>query len=317
MVLITVSEDDYYSGGGEKTVAKTVILDKYLKAYLDIMKKNWSGQKWYVDTHAGTGFTRELGVDIPGSALRALDHDFDRFYFYEKNSDNFETLVETVNEETVASLTIGELPEEGIRIACSQDPYIRIMNMNCNEGVKYLIREGRSSAHWFTFVDPEKLSVELELMERLCRRENMDILFNFQTDAFYRNARENASHSHEKVALNLGEGFPQKGTYDDYVEYYQEKVFDENGWDSDSRSMESEGSNNWRYDLIFASKNDTALGIIGDIYTSDLKNDVAREIREWRSETNSEQSGFEMYVDIPTGDETSESENQASLADFQ
>ena len=58
MVLVAVSGKDHYSGGGEKTVAKTVILDKYLKAYLDIMKQNWTGQKWYVDTHAGTGFKR-------------------------------------------------------------------------------------------------------------------------------------------------------------------------------------------------------------------------------------------------------------------
>jgi three-Cys-motif partner protein len=162
-LLIAVSENEYYSGGGEKTVARTVILSKYLTAYLNIMKKHWSGEKWYVDTHAGTGFTRELGVNIPGSALRALDHDFDRFYFYEKNTGNFETLIETLNAETEASLTKGEV--EGIPMAYGQDPYVRIMNMNCNQGVKYLVRNGGRNAHWFTFVDPEKLLVERELME--------------------------------------------------------------------------------------------------------------------------------------------------------
>lgn len=317
-VLAAVVEEEYYSGGGEKTVAKTVILDKYLKAYLDIMQKpdNWSGQKWYVDTHAGTGFTREMGVDIPGSAMRALNHDFDRFYLYEKDPDNFETLVKTLNEETDASLTLGKLPDEGITMASSKDPYVKIMNMNCNDGVKWLARNGRRSAHWFTFVDPEKLSVERDLMERLCRRGNMDILFNFQTSAFHRNGSESASHSHDKVALNLGEGFPKDGTRDDYVEYYKEKVFSELGWESASRRMESEGDNDWRYDLIFASQNETALGIIGDIYTSDLKNDVMSEIREWRTKSDVAQTGFETYVNIPTEDDKPADENQAQLGDF-
>lgn len=310
-----MSGKDHYSGGGEKTVAKTVILDKYLKAYLGIMKQNWTGQKWYVDTHAGTGFTRELGVNIPGSALRALDHDFDRFYLYEKNPDSFEKLIDTLNEETNASLTRGELPGEDIPMAHSQDPYIRIMNMNCNEGVKYLIDNGRTNAHWFTFVDPEKLSVERELMEKLCQRGKMDILFNFQTSAFFRNASDNASHSHEKVALNLGEDFPKGGSPDDYVEYYQQKIFAELGWESASRKMESEGANDWRYDLIFASQNRTALSIIEDIYTSDLKNDVQREIREWRAKSDVDQTGFETYVNIPTED-NSPDDDQTQFDDF-
>jgi three-Cys-motif partner protein len=317
-ILVAVSEQEYYSGGGEKTIAKTVILDKYLGAYLNIMNKpsNWAGQKWYVDTHAGTGFTRELGVDIPGSALRALDHDFDRFYLYEKNPDNFETLVKTLNEETDASLTIGELNDVGIPMASGDDPYVRIMNMDCNDGVRYLARKGRRNAHWFTFVDPEKLSVERDLMEHLCRRGNMDILFNFQTSAFFRNGQASADHSHDKVALNLGEDFPRDGTPDQYVEHYKEKVFGELGWKSASRKMESEGDNDWRYDLIFASTNETALGIIGDIYTSDLKNDVTSEIREWRIKSDVGQAGFGAYVDIPTEDETPDSENQSQLGDF-
>ena len=312
-----MSEKEHYSGGGEKTVAKTVILDKYLKAYLSIMKNpdNWSGQKWYVDTHAGTGFTQELGVKIPGSALRALNHDFDRFYLYEKDPDHFETLVETLNEETEASLTRGE-SDEGISMASSESPYIRIMNMNCNEGVEFLVRNGRNNAHWFTFVDPERLSVNRDLMEQLCRRGKMDILLNFQTSAFHRNASESADHSHDKVALNLGEDFPIGGTQDDYVEYYRETVFEEQGWRSESRRMESEGDNDWRYDLIFASQNSTALSIIEDIYTSDLKNDVSQEIREWRAESDADQRGLGSYVRIPAANDGPEDDDQTRLLDY-
>lgn len=310
-----MSEPEYYSGGGEKTIAKTVILDKYLGAYLAIMKKNWRDEKWYVDTHAGTGFTRELGVNIPGSALRALGHDFDRFYLYEKDPDRFETLVDTLDDNTDASLSRGEVKDTGDPMASSDDPCVRVFNMDCNEGVKWLVDKARSNVHWFTFVDPEKLTLERELIDELCARENMDILLNFQTSAFHRNARDSAGHSLEKVALNLGEDFPMEGTPDEYVEWYEQEVFGEIGWKSASRPMVSEGDNAWRYDLIFASKNGTALGIIEDIYTSDLNNDVMKEIREWREKSDADQKGIESFVHIPTGD--SESDNdQADLDSF-
>jgi len=310
-----VSEGEHYSGGGEKTVAKTVILDKYLKAYLDIMKANWDGPKWYIDTHSGTGFTQELGVKIPGSALRALKHDFDKFYFYEKDVGHFETLVETIDQETERSMSHGEIPDEEIPMAYSEDGSVKVMNMDCNSGVTYLAEHAGYNSHWFTFVDPERLTVERELIERLCRRGKMDILFNFQTSAFERNGSDAADHAHAKVASNLGEGFPVNGSAEDYVSYYQDDVFGKMGWKSVSRRMESERSNEWRYDLIFASKKAVALKIIDDIYTSDLKNDVAREVREWRAKTDTGQTGFGSFVSIPAVD--GEDNGQASLFDFE
>lgn len=126
-----MSDTEYYSGGGEKTVAKTVILDKYLWSYLSIMKENWGGEKWYVDTHAGTGFTTEMGVDIPGSALRALSHDFDRYYFYEKDPDHFETLVQTIESETNAEFSMGTVGDRSDPRAYCDDPRICVMNMDC------------------------------------------------------------------------------------------------------------------------------------------------------------------------------------------
>lgn len=282
------------------------------------MEKNWPGPKWYVDTHAGTGFTNEMGVNIPGSALRALDHDFDRYYFYERDSEHFEVLVETINRETEATLSMGTVPERGDEMAFCDEPRIRVMNMDCNEGVQFLTDHSGSHSHWFTFVDPERFTVERELMESLCRRGNMDILFNFQTTAFFRNTGDGASHSHEAVESNLGSGFPKDGSHDDLVTFYRENVFGDLGWHSASRKMVSEGSNEWRYDLIFASKNKTAVGIMVDIFDSDLKNDVADEIRDWRKESNADQSGLETFLRIDSHeDETKKTEeDQSNLEDF-
>ena len=313
-------QNEYYSGGGEKTVAKTVILDKYLWAYLSIMEKHWGGEKWYVDTHAGTGFTNEMGVNIPGSTLRALNHNFDRYYFYEKDPDHFDTLVETLEQETGESFHIGTIGNRDDRSAFCEDPRISVANMDCNEGVKFLTRNSGSSSHWFTFVDPEKFSVERELMESLRRRGNMDILFNFQTTAFFRNAGENAEHSHDKVATNLGDHFPIDGTPDDYVNFYKEDVFENFGWKSKSRKMISEGSNEWRYDLIFASQNETAVGIMDDIFDSDLKNDVTEEINDWRDSSEIDQSGLNTFIKIDSHGEdqnnTPDDDEQSCLGDF-
>lgn len=315
-----MSQNDYYSGGGEKTVAKTVILDKYLKSYLSIMKKHWGGEKWYVDTHAGTGFTNEMGVNIPGSTLRALDHDFDRYYFYEKEEDHFDLLIETLEQETEASFLHGTVSGGDDRRAYCNDPRISVVNMDCNKGVRFLTRHSNSNSHWFTFVDPEKFSVERELMENLCNRGNMDILFNFQTTAFFRNAGDNAEHSHDKVATNLGDNFPVDGSHDELVNFYKKDVFEELGWKSESRKMVSEGSNEWRYDLIFASQNETAVGIIEDIFNSDLKNDVTNEIRDWRDKSSVDQSGLSTFIRIGSHsddeEETDTDESQSSLDEF-
>lgn len=76
---------EHFDGGNLKTAAKLVILEEYLDVYTTIMNVNWGGEKWYIDTHAGTGRTKldDLGVTIDGSAIIALDNytdSFDRFY---------------------------------------------------------------------------------------------------------------------------------------------------------------------------------------------------------------------------------------------
>lgn len=311
---------EYYSGGGEKTVAKLVILEKYIEAYLSIMNDpdNWSGETWYVDTHAGTGFSEEFGVPIPGSTLRALAHNFDRYYFYEDDENHFELLCETIESEIGKELWRNLNPDEGPPRAGCEDPKIHIMNTDSNEGVVWLVDKASSHHHWFTFVDPEQFSVTLELMETLRRRGNMDILFNFQTEGFYRNASENADHSHEKVTEGLGEGWPTGATKDELVRYYQETVFEHYGWNARSRKMVSEGDNSWRYDLIFASESATADRIIGDIYGSPhLKNDITKEISKYRKQGGSgQQSIGALHVDSHDEDEDVEDDPQTGLGQF-
>lgn len=303
---------DHYSGGGEKTVAKQVILERYIKAYLNIIP-NFYDQYWYVDTHSGTGYSEEFDTPIAGSTLRALRYDFQRYYFYEKKYDHWETLCATIEDEIEGDLYRGEL-DDGSPVATAKQPYIQIINKDCNDGVTWLVTNSSWNPHWFTFVDPEKFSVTLELMETLRNRGNMDILLNFQTEGFYRNTSENADHSHETVTESLGEGWPTNGTPDEYVEYYKKTVFTANGWNARSRKMVSEGSNGWRYDLIFASENDTADKIMGDIFgSSSIKDEISAGIRQHRDE---EAGGQQSLGSVRVDNHGEDDDGQANLFDF-
>lgn len=312
-----MSEGKHYSGGGEKTVAKNVILEKYLWSYLSIMSKpdNWSGPKWYVDSHSGTGYTKELGVEVPGSAIRALNFDFDEFHFFEKSGDHFRTLVDTLNKEKDANLTFGQHRDLDVPMASSEETGIYVLNMDCNPGVQYLTKVADDNSHWFTFVDPERFTATRELMDSLRHRGQMDILFNFQTTGFHRNTGEGADHSHEKAKSNLGKDFPINGTPEELVRHYKKDVFKDRGWKANSRKMVSEGSNEWRYDLIFASKKALAVNIMTQIFDGDLKNDVSDEIQKWRARSEAEQTGFESFLSLGTHDK--EDEDQSSLVDFE
>lgn len=290
---------EYYSGGGDKTIAKLVILDKYLKAYINIMGKpeNWSGEKWYVDTHSGTGYTSEFDIPIPGSTMRALDHGFDRYYFYETDVERFNLLYETIAEEFGVSFDLRTLQDSSFEYAASDNPRIRIYNMNSNDGVKWLAENSRSNSHWFTFIDPQQLTVERELLDTLLSRGNMDILYNFQTTGFQRAGAEDAEHGHDKVELNVGEDFPDDASEDEWVEWVKREIYGSTSFDTTSRKMMSEGDNSWRYDLIFASANGTAERIMSDIMDgSQLKDDVKDEILKWRAKSPTAQEGLEFYA---------------------
>lgn len=303
-----MTADTNYSGGGEKTVAKLLILEKYIEAYLSIMNKpeNWRGPKWYIDTHAGTGYSNEFDTLIPGSTIRALDRDFDSYYFYEVDSGRYELLVENLEDHLGVEFWRNPSPDEGPRRAGCDNPTVRVMNMDSNEGVIWLVKKASSRSHWFTFVDPEKFTVTFDLMQTLRRRGNMDILFNFQTDGFFRNASPDAEHSHDLVTENLGPDWPIDGGPDELVEHYKQTVFEDHGWIARSRSMVSEGSNPWRYDLIFSSRKDVADKIMGDIFGSPtIKTEVTKEISKYRNERNGGQKSLD-WIQIDTHDHKDE-----------
>jgi len=186
MLLSKMAE--HFDGGDLKTAAKLVIFEEYLDAYTTILDKHWKQEKWYVDTHSGTGRTviDESGVTIDGSALITLEEyqdSFDRFYFYELDRDHFHKLHETITERFGYEFDISpvQTDNEDFLVARSNEPYIRIMQMDSNRGVSFLANESNENHHWFTFVDPKGLTAKRDTLDTLIQRSKMDILVNYQT----------------------------------------------------------------------------------------------------------------------------------------
>lgn len=262
---------EHFSGGTLKTPAKLIILDWYLKEYVNIMEKNWS-EYWYVDTHAGTGKTEcGNGALIDGSAIRVLNNhadNFDRFYFYELNERHFQTLHRTLSKQFGYDFEVSEAkPDDAdFLVARHEEPYIRIMQMDSNEGVSFLAEKARSNAHWFTFVDPKGLTAKKSTLDTLIQRGHMDILINYQTTGVMRNAAKKTEHGHDAVDRTMGENeWPTDGSEQDYVDLYKELLEQNTDWEVNPKNMENPRDDSYRFDLVFASASSVAHEIMGHI----------------------------------------------------
>ena len=70
--------------GGPWTLIKLEVLEKYLNFYTTALK-NQPFKLCYIDAFAGSGKIDIRGeTAIPGSAIRALDYPFHKYYFFEK-----------------------------------------------------------------------------------------------------------------------------------------------------------------------------------------------------------------------------------------
>ena len=315
---------DHYSGGGDKTVAKLVTLEKYVNAYIAIMKEHWGNAPWYIDTHAGTGLVdmEKYGAEVPGSAVRIVEKhrdDFGRFYFYESDEENFDALKATLAEEFELTFETWET-DAGFLVAKSSDPRIMLLRTNSNEGIQWLSRKANRNAHWFVFMDPEAvIDLEMEAISAVIGRGNTDVLINFQTTGAHRAAGWEPSRGTVK---RLGGAEPlEDGSLDDEVLWFRGNIEDSTEYNTVSRKTVSETGQGHRFDLVFASGHEVAISIMSDIMGKSLKKEIAEEIREHRSASG--QQGLENWWEIEfiehghdTESESKRGNDQSGLGDF-
>lgn len=297
---------------GDKSIAKLVILQKYLVAYKNILDKHWDGDLWYVDTHAGTGVTQlpDYRLNIKGSPIRALDHDFDAYYLYEMGEGHWESLCGAIEDHLGINFSYNSIDSGEEYAIWDGDPRILVFNMDCNEGVQWLIDNSNHNRHWFSFVDPERLKdLEWDLLQKLINRGNTDILYNFQTSGIVRNSAEGAEHAHDALEGQLGENVPRGKSQDFYVNWFRENKIEPLGYHTASRKMTSRGNSSWRYDLIFASGNETAVNnVMNDIMGNQeqIRKSVIQEIEETRNRAEEPQDPFDSRLQFEEHDDAND-----------
>ena len=158
--------------GGDWTVLKLEKVEDYLQAYTIALKDIF--KLCYIDAFAGNGII-ETGASeaVVGSAIRALNYPFNRYFFFDENPDNCGKLEEI-------ALTF---PAKDIIIKCC-DSNEMLMEINSfqwkNNGWRGVI-----------FLDPFAMEIDWKTLACISRTEAFDVWYLFPISAMNRNLYNN------------------------------------------------------------------------------------------------------------------------------
>ena len=191
------------SFGGPWTLLKLNVLDKYLNFYVTAMQRK-TFRLCYFDAFAGSGNIdiKDIGP-IPGSALKAIDYPFDKYFFIEKSEDYAHRLdqniiVKSKNKNINYEIIIGD----------------------CNELLQKI-----NSFQWYKnywrgviFLDPYAMELKWDSLESIAKTEAFDVWYLFPLSAMNRLMRRdgNIEESHRAIINDL------LGTIDWEEEIYYE-----------------------------------------------------------------------------------------------
>lgn len=153
--------------GGDWTKVKIEILVEYAKAYLTIMKGRKFFKLLYFDGFAGSGFIAndsksEIDITV-GAARRIIQIDeprpFDRYYFVEKDQQNFKLLEKH---------TKNEFPKKEIFVIC-EDCNKKLIDLS-----NFLRDPKNKNYRTLAYIDPCGMQVEWRSIESL-RGLNIDM----------------------------------------------------------------------------------------------------------------------------------------------
>ncbi|MGI6449092.1 MAG: three-Cys-motif partner protein TcmP [Desulfitobacteriia bacterium] len=157
------------SFGGSWTLLKLEILEKYLESYTKALKKQ-NFKLCYIDAFAGSGNVevREYGTII-GSALRALDYQFDKYYYIEKKPSYLEALKDHINQKKTGK-------------------DIQLIQGDCNELLNTINSYPWKKAGWrgVIFLDPCAMELSWSSLESIAETEVFDVWYLFPISALNR-----------------------------------------------------------------------------------------------------------------------------------
>lgn len=154
------------------TEKKLKAVEMYLSAYLNAMK-NQSFQLCYIDAFAGNGnVTLKDGTIITGSALRALNYEFQKYYFFEQNQENADALLVKIHDK---------FPSKVDRV--------KIIVADCNKMLQIVnsFQWRKNSWRGVAFLDPYAMDLDWKSLEAIAQTEAFDVWYFFPLMAVNRN----------------------------------------------------------------------------------------------------------------------------------
>ncbi|MEZ5571194.1 MAG: three-Cys-motif partner protein TcmP [Halioglobus sp.] len=159
--------------GGGWTEIKLDLLERYLKAWLQVMH-NKRFDLLYIDAFAGNGkcVSKRDGGEVDGSALRALRCEgINTYYFFEKACDRADELKKACDAEEFSGKEV--IIESG----------------DANDLVKHILKKHdwrRTRA--VLFLDPYGMEVEWSTLEAISLTKAIDLWYLFSISGLFRNA---------------------------------------------------------------------------------------------------------------------------------
>lgn len=251
-----------FQGSTYKSAAKVTILNEYADIYTDILGSKWPEDLWYIETHAGTGVIDTGKGEIDGSTITMLSNyadDFDRFYFYEEKPAHFKEVVDRLEGRFGWSFDVGPAKpsDADFEVARLDDPYIRIMNVDCNNGAPFLTEHSYTQRHWLVFIDQAGPTVNMETVDAFLDRGNLDLLVTFPTTGIHRSAA--SEHSKHVVDDHYGGEWTEDADLEERVDEFVALIEKRPEYRPViERPLQWRHTHQSRFDLIFASTSPTA-----------------------------------------------------------
>lgn len=195
---------------GKWSVDKLDLLQKYLRAYLQVFKNQmWCKGYEYIDGFAGTGKpkSRDEQKYIDGSPRIALGltPPFTKYHFIESSSWRLKKLERLKKEYT------------------NRD--IEIYPGDCNEILRANIVPSlphQSFKRAIAFLDPFGMQLEWETLQRLAETRTIEVFFNFSVMAINRNVRRRRKEDISQTVKEQMDRF--WGTEDWLAELYEQEL---------------------------------------------------------------------------------------------
>jgi three-Cys-motif partner protein len=239
------------------SIKKLLILDSYIKPFVEILRSNEFRSWYYVDPFCGSGLLRLKKKHLfPGSPLIPIfkfeEFPFDGYYLSDTDKAYTSALCERIGqipEITNANIEISEFP--------FQHAISKLFSGNKPEYWK--------SNAYLVFLDPYGFQVDWKSMELMLRSGPVDIIFTFMTSPI--NWNRSIKHTEKSLSSLFGsDDWRQLRSEEEFVNHYCNKIT-QFGYTNKYKtfSIAVEYLEGHRYDVILASQSPGAANVLRDI----------------------------------------------------